>query len=340
MSNGNQEKQSETERLLAALLGGLGQSRAPKTWQDRLVEIAPYAMSAVGSGLEARAQGKQNVDQMILDQERLRLQEQGLRQQQAAVGANLMSGFLSGADDRARMGLASTQMDPYAQQKSLARLQMFNQQAPLGSTSINPDLTTSGGGMPEGGYNLQAISPNALAQARDQFNLYAVGAAPGTSILGGSDAVNAAQQARLNQIGSGEQNIMNYLEGGAGGGAGGAPSSLDDGSGDPWWIQQQRRLSRQPEPENQGGGGSWWRRLAGIAAPFAAAIPGFGIPISMGLGALAGSGGGLKGAALGAGGAALGGLASRGISGLRGRQEPPPPPPPGYRSNIGQGLSI
>lgn len=222
----------------------------------------------------------------------LQMQQQS-RDARHALTASTMSQFLQGDEARYARDVDYTQYNPYLQQQALAKLQLFRgvQGAQQGPMQLSPDFSTSTGGVmiPRGGFNIPAVSPSALSAARADFDV--------------------RRGLALNPPGQEEerQRIFEYLA------QMGQPVNPQEY---PFYNLTQPQEAE--EEQESGGGGSWWRRLAGIAAPFAAFIPGVGVPISIGLGALAGSGGGWRGAAAGGAGAYLGNVAAGYAGGAQG----------------------
>ena len=102
----------------------------------------------------------------------LQLQQQA-RDARNALQASTLARFLEGDEARHARDVDYSQYNPYAQQQALARLQFARglQGATEGNLEFSPDFSERRGGLriPRGGFDLPAISPDALGLAKQDF---------------------------------------------------------------------------------------------------------------------------------------------------------------------------
>ena len=261
---------------LAQMMKALFQPRE-RGWSDYLQTYGPVAATTIGSFLEGRGQREDALEDR---RERARRDAynwqqfwQGQRANQAMAQATMGRDFMGDRDQRASIGLTSTQMDPHVGLRSTKNLALARQLAEgMTPYRISPDMQASGG-LNLGNVDLSTVlSPDAIGRSQEQFDLYRAEAAPNTQSLGGSPLVEQARQDRLGQIGRNENQIMGFL-------GGMANQTLVP---DPFY---QQALAQQQQPQQQQGRG-FWRNLARVAAPIASiAIPGVGPIVGGALGA-------------------------------------------------------
>jgi hypothetical protein len=155
--------------------------------------IGTLGSQVAGSAMNAHAAGQANA--MTAAQ----FEENRADSMQQAM-ANFLSGEKSQRNAQSMQGLASTQMDPYSQVKSLNNADIKRQFAAG---------YTPGQGF-QGQFSTPALSPESLAGARTQFDKYAAAAQPNVPVQS-PDAETfrtqyQAQQSALNQ------QIMAYLK--------------------------------------------------------------------------------------------------------------------------------
>ena len=178
---------------LAQMMKALFQPRE-RGWSDYLQTYGPVAATTIGSFLEGRGQREDALEDR---RERARRDAynwqqfwQGQRANQAMAQATMGRDFMGDRDQRASIGLTSTQMDPHVGLRSTKNLALARQLAEgMTPYRISPDMQASGG-LNLGNVDLSTVlSPDAIGRSQEQFDLYRAEAAPNTQILGGSPLV-------------------------------------------------------------------------------------------------------------------------------------------------------